>query len=480
MEEYHHSQLRTAKGSKHPQRPVKRLTTKLEPSSANELDHQIHENTSTANSKVSESRKLLHVSKTKLSLQQMDRNVSQVGKPNRMYPYTNYPPAHLRQHNSVTHQSTSDRPPGVRVRMVQSARTNRTTRPCSGKSLRSQSLSSTHYSHGRRTPHRTKTTSGNDIYSHSESLSSTIDTKHSSPSHAIKHKMSMNIINLENVDLSPGDGTQFNNESPSESGSEDSDNGGSSTSVDGLMFHDVGQVNDLKSLSIPFPSTSGPAISPTELLQVLRLASNSDTSRRQLRRASSFTPHRGGRDRSECGRRFSLGAIPEGQIVTHYHDEQPEKQLEFDAEFLYSIMPFAFQGLEDTPGYTEQSHTTPTSTCLSHPNSLTATTTPIPTSPTVAQLSKSEPVTQGRAPGQLSVVTVAWETKIQDVADDRPVSPRTGQPRLPLSPTGLEPTYDSPPPSPSHTTQSKTCKHYFQYTTNEVGLICLQYQCVMH
>ena len=40
VEEHHHS-LRTAKSNKHLQRPVERLTTKLEPSSANQLEHQM-------------------------------------------------------------------------------------------------------------------------------------------------------------------------------------------------------------------------------------------------------------------------------------------------------------------------------------------------------------------------------------------------------------------------------------------------------
>ena len=407
-----------------------------------EMRH-VDSSTSVDKPKVSESRKLLHIATTRISLHQADRNISQIGKPDKMYPYTNYPPVNLRLHNSASSSlpsSSVDTRPGANLRLVQSARTTRSSRPYSGKSLKSQSLSSTHYySHGRRMPHRTKNTPTGDIHSSSESPT----PKHCSPSHATKPKMSMNIINLESVDLPPG------NRHHESSGSEDSDNGGSSTSIDGLTFHDVGQVNDLQSLAVPSVSTDKPTISPAELLQLLRLASN-DTNKRSLRRASSFSS-RGSKERSDRGRRFSLGAIPEGEIVTHYLDEQPE---DFDTEFLYSIMPFAFQGAEDA-GHNHTSKVLPTA-------SLTATST------TSQPFLRSESVPlQSRlgSSGQLSVVTVAWESEGQgDTVDDRPISPRTGQPRLPLSPTSLESVLEYPPSSRT-TLVPETCNQ-----NNEVFL----------
>ena len=373
-------------------------------------------------SKVPESKKLLHVTTTKINLHQADRNISQIGKPDKMYPYTNYPPVNLRQHNSASSSPNNsvDIRGGTNLRLVQSARTTRTSRPYSGKSLKSQSLSSTHhYSQGRRMPRRSKNTPTGDIHGSYESPTS----KHCSLSHATRSKMSMNVINLEGVDLPLG------NRHHESSGSEDSDNGGSSTSIDGLTFHDVGQVNDLQSLTVPSVSTDKPAISPAELLQLLRLASN-DTNRKSLRRASSFS-FRGSKERSDRGRRFSLGAIPEGEMVTHYFDEQPDKALDFDTEFLYNIMPFAFQGVQSPAG---------------HANEVLSTASSIATSTTSQPLLRSEsvPPQQGRL-SQLSVVTVAWESEGQgNIVDDRPISPRTGQPSLPLSPTSLEPVLNPP------------------------------------
>lgn len=435
-------------------------------------DSETHraDSSATGHRKVAGSRKLLQVATTKISLQQADRNISHIGKPDKMYPYTNYPPVNLRQHNSLVYQSrpsSSDVGSGVKMRLVQSARGSRPSRPHSGQSLKSRSLSSTHYSHGKRMPRHTKYVPANGIQNHCESPTSGIDANHSSRSHHTEPRMSMNVINLESVDLPPGNQrNRFDDGSLDESGSEDSENGGSTSSIDGLMFHDVGQVNDLQSLGIPTTSSNRPAITPTELLQILRLASNGEGGKRSLQRSSSYN-HRASKRRPEISRRFSLGAIPEGEIVTHYPEEHAEGSLNLDEEFLYSIMPFAFQGTEDTsenqphkglsntgqpsfasPSVGQQSRDTVHSSLAKRKG--------VPSAPP----SRNEPTQQQRiGPLSASVVTVAWESDSHvDTNDDRPVSPRTGQPRLPLSPTGLEPVADSPPQSPSHVTHTSAIR----------------------
>lgn len=443
---------------------MERCCTPLEPMTEPPSGHPVsHPTTSsvTGHHKATGSRQLLHVAKTKISLHQAERNFTQVGKPDKMYPYTNYPPVKLRQHSSLVHQSnslptSSQMGPGVKLRLVQSARSSSSSsrRPHSSQSLKSKSLSSTYYSHGKRAPRHGRSIPAKDIHSRNESPNSPSDANHCSQSHHAQPGISMNVINLESVDLLPGN--RSNDVPPNESGSEESDNGGSTSSIDGLMFHDVGQVNDLQSLAIPQPSSCAPPITPAELLQILRLANTCETRKKPVRRASSYC-QRANKGRPDVNRRFSLGAIPEGEIVTHYPDEQAEGSLDFDEEFLYAIMPFAFKGLGSTAVEDiHQSHTDLTKAGLpftsppvSQQPASSASKKDIPSS----QTSRSEATQYSKnvSSGPLSIVTVAWESEsTADTADDRPISPRTGQPRLPLSPTGLEPVAKSPPPSPSH------------------------------
>ena len=129
------------------------------------------------------------------------------------------------------------------------------------------------------------------------------------------------------------------------------DEDGSSTSLDGLTFHDVGPENDLQSLASPVGNTSGrgaaPSINPIEFLRVLSELSSQRTrshSRSHGKYKSSAS--------IKYDRHFSLGSIPEGEIVTSYN--KVEGSQVFDDDFLYNLMPFAFdsshfQGTEEPP-----------------------------------------------------------------------------------------------------------------------------------
>ena len=82
---------------------------------------------------------------------------------------------------------------------------------------------------------------------------------------------------------------------------------------DDLAFHDVGGANSFNSLSLPGALTRNRTV--TEMMQLLRHLGNSGS--------RSLTSCYGRRHSFSCGlqRRFSLGAIPEGQMVTNYSSD---------------------------------------------------------------------------------------------------------------------------------------------------------------
>jgi len=84
------------------------------------------------------------------------------------------------------------------------------------------------------------------------------------------------------------------------------------------FFHEVGPMNDLNSLALPPVLTKGRT--PAEVLQIIRrLEHSSDQSRRKGRRSFSVSSSVGYKTR-HLKRRFSLGSIPEGEILYNYGD----------------------------------------------------------------------------------------------------------------------------------------------------------------
>ena len=91
--------------------------------------------------------------------------------------------------------------------------------------------------------------------------------------------------------------------------------------TDATLFHEVGELNDLQSLFLPAILTK--SRTPAEVLQLLRHLGNSESNKRSHRR--SYSVSHGIRQFSgKLRRRFSLGCIPEGRIVTDYTEDDED------------------------------------------------------------------------------------------------------------------------------------------------------------
>ena len=98
------------------------------------------------------------------------------------------------------------------------------------------------------------------------------------------------------------------------------------------LFHDVGQTNSLNALSLPNTLTKDRT--PAEVVQLLR--SLGDLPR--FNRSNSFSHSYSMAHRHKNPRRFSLGAIPEGKIVTSYSDDEQSTSQLLDTQFLESLI----------------------------------------------------------------------------------------------------------------------------------------------
>lgn len=106
---------------------------------------------------------------------------------------------------------------------------------------------------------------------------------------------------------------------------------------DSSLFHDVGDFNDLDSLSLPTIMTKDKT--PAEILQLLRKIGRpgSPADGRRYRRSNSYSYS--SKQTRSLSRRLSLGSIPEGKIVTDYKEEL-EDENDIDSQF--------FRDLENT------------------------------------------------------------------------------------------------------------------------------------
>ena len=95
------------------------------------------------------------------------------------------------------------------------------------------------------------------------------------------------------------------------------------------FFHEVGQENDLHSLSLPSSLTSGKT--PAEVLTMLRSLGESNGYSRLNHKHISY--------RHKFNRRLSLGAIPEGQIVKDYFATDDQ---------VYETLMMGYRGLESS------------------------------------------------------------------------------------------------------------------------------------
>lgn len=246
------------------------------------------------------------VAKIQLCFDQAQHNLESVGKPEKLYPYVNYPPAQYR-HHAATKKDPKSRPHSS-MSCRQSPRLLQ-SRSKSAPAKRSSSATSStfHELQISKINHDTKVTPSVGIISSEEK--GVITPKHIE---ALKQE--------------------------SDEGEEE----GSTSSIDGLTFHEVGPENDLRSLVSP---TGAPSFDPTDLLKVL---SESSSSHKSFRKSHSYY-----RPSQHEFYKRKLSLIPEGEIVTDYDNtNNKDSQLLLDEEFLCNLMPFAFsngsfQGVTD-------------------------------------------------------------------------------------------------------------------------------------
>ena len=387
------------------------------------------------------------VAKIDISLDQSNYNVESVGKPHKLYPYKNYPPQKYRKHKRhVTNQS---RPNSSLAGQ---------TRPSSRRSVKSvptlrQLATPTPKLNARVTnslpasplPHKPHIQSNNnwqdedihDKISHQSELMNTVESECLNGNH-------------DNTDIQNGFDAGYEyteiEKKTTENGEEEDEEEeeeGSSTSVEGLTFHEVGPENNLQTL---ITSTSGgqPLVNPADLIEFLRLSQQTSHRRKSYQRFSSYSMNHPSQLRFQ--RRFSLGSIPEGKIYDKYTDEDEEGSRTFDEDFLFALMPYAFQGTEDEKEIeiTEEIDKNGDTEAVDEKN-MTLEVTPssdyidaVTNLNTHDELSESSTVTQpvlktqvgSSSPSTLKIVTVAWDEDTAQVItniNEQELSPRKGR-----------------------------------------------------
>ena len=249
------------------------------------------------------------VTPIKPALHQEKRNLGSVGKPDKMYPYANYPPESMRSH-------VSSRNPGKSSAMKSSS--SKTSRVASTHTRGSVHVSASakycHKVYRKKQQHQTIAKTDIAIPSNANEDQTTQTTV----SQVLSGKVEGN--NLSNNDLFPVEKSVHDTQKSDSNGQQQEevpftplDLEDSEDLDDDFAFHDVGHANSLDALSLPNSLMKGRT--PAEVVQLLRLFGNPRP--RPYRRMSFSQPS----NKSRFQRRFSLGAIPEGEIVTTYSDE---------------------------------------------------------------------------------------------------------------------------------------------------------------
>ena len=280
---------------------------------------------------------------TKVSLHQEERNLKSVGKPDKMHPYTNHP---LKPKKKVQ-------------------RTRKNNRKCKSAA----SLSESRSGHNFKAANQSSVSMPSEItlyntneereltgaHGHKEGNRATVENKmtvhlnSSNPKEAFEPSLD-NSTEVSSEDSGSeseesGSDNQFNNMNfvkmiQNDTNEDDDDDYlpfpqfgfDMEDDISESLFHDVGESNDLNSLSLPPILTKGRT--PAEVLQLLRHLGNPENSKRRYRRSNSISYS----SRVYSGhykRRLSLGSIPEGKIVTDYTEQEDDDNL--DSQILKNL-----------------------------------------------------------------------------------------------------------------------------------------------
>lgn len=267
----------------------------------------------------------------KVNHHQETRNVDSVGKSEKLYPYTNYPPKHLRSHSSEELCRTHHKP--------KSGRSSRSTVCSSSRSSR-QLLTGkkTHRKSGLRTPisksqaTQLATVKRDELEGHT-SETDNVPVMTMTPGMKIYHeenscpKSDIEIANTVNREHRTEDVSVGSNDLQGYYSEEDDDE-------EDLLFHDVGDTNNLNALALPNTLTKDKT--PAEVLQILRAVDG--TGSRSFKRSQSTSLRRNSIQMGNYARRLSLTAIPEGRIVTSYSDEEQSTSQLLDDDFIEALI----------------------------------------------------------------------------------------------------------------------------------------------
>ena len=233
---------------------------------------------------------------TKISLHQAKRNVECTGKPSKMHPYTNYPPR-------KRPKSVSSRTAGHSSRATSSSFHTPTPANHTIDSGRQQQVEATQQQQGK------EELTGTPECAH---IKEECDSREAPECEYPPSELNLGFLkNSRDNQYKPEEGTvQFLIGGAAEEGEyipeyeEDED----------IPFHDVGKTNSLNSLSLPVVLTRDRT--PAEVMKLLRYLGSD-----QVSGLHSHTPRFRRQHSLSFQRRFSLGAIPEGQVVTNYSNE---------------------------------------------------------------------------------------------------------------------------------------------------------------
>ena len=307
----------------------------------------------------------------KVNPHQETRNVDSVGKSEKLYSYTNYPPKHLRSHSSEELCKSSHTP--------KSGRSSRTTFCSSGRSSRQLlSAKKSHRKPGRKQKSICKSQAKQQGTVNLEELDG-----HTSETESI----SMMIPDTNEEDSKPNSDNEIANSGDStENGkhdtkdfstksndlqayhSEDDEHDTEDFSIksndlqayfseddddeDDLFFHDVGDTNNLDALALPNTLTKDKT--PAEVIQILRAVGGSSS--RSFKRSQSTSVRRNSIQLGNSTRRLSLSAIPEGRMVTSYSDEEHSTSQLLDDDFVEALIR-SFSNSHETNGKETQTTT---------------------------------------------------------------------------------------------------------------------------
>ncbi len=361
----------TARGR--PETPVEceqRHHIRSQPSRASTCD-TCSQAASQLQSAVSSRTKAKAVTPIKMSLVQTQRNVGSVGRPDKLYPYINYPPKDLRRHSSSPSKAKG-------TERSRSAVSSRSPSQMSGRSTTNvPTLVDTHYCDRKASKDNKARPTIPSVCITAAATSKAIpnDPKQQGAQESDAAQWSTQehfsvLQQQENVDESyspkvaptpllgleqpyfevdkdemclqpqrPDDAMIAEGEGlPNEDWDDDEDELG--------LFHDVGHTNSLNALALPNALTKG-GKSAAEVVQLLRFSASFGQRPKNVSRTNSYSPvsnSRGSSIRNRFQRRFSLGAIPEGQMVMSYSDEEASTTHLLDDQFFTYSYPATFQG----------------------------------------------------------------------------------------------------------------------------------------